>query len=244
MLITSKKAIVVGATSGIGKGMAQLLVRNGYKVGITGRRVNNLIEIKKEDPEKFAIKAFDVQNTKDAILKLEELISELEGLDVLIYCSGIGDENKELKFETELNTINTNAIGFTNIATYIFNYFKSQKKGQIVCISSIAGFRGNPYYPAYAATKAYLQNYTESLRIKSKKEKCGVVVTDLRAGFIKTGHVAESKMFWAISVETAVKCMLKVIHKKKEVAYIKKRWWVIMILMRLMPRWLYDRLPF
>jgi short-subunit dehydrogenase len=239
-----KKAIIIGATSGIGRGLAELLAKNGYLVGITGRREKNLIEIQQTNPQHFFIKAFDVQNTADSVKKLDELILEMGGLDLMVYSSGIGCENKELKFDIELDTINTNAIGFTNIATYVFNYFKRQELGHIVSISSVAGFRGNPYYPAYAATKAYLQNYIESLRIKSKKEKCGVNITDLRAGFIRTGHVDESKMFWAISVETATKWMLKAIRKKKEVAYIKKRWWFIMILMRLMPRWIYDRLPF
>ncbi len=240
----AKKAIVIGATSGIGRGLAELLAQNGYQVGITGRREKNLIEIKQTNPQNFFIKTFDVQNTGDSIVKLDELILEMGGLDLLVYSSGIGCENRELDFGIELDTINTNAVGFTNIATHVFNYFKRQEFGQIACISSVAGFRGNPFFPAYAATKAYLQNYTESLRIKSKKEKCGVRITDLRAGFIKTGHVDESKMFWEISVETATKLMLKAIQKKKEVAYIKKRWWFIMIMMRLMPRWIYDKVPF
>ncbi len=243
-MIDPKKAIVIGATSGIGRGLAELLADNGYIVGITGRREKNLIDIKLKNPDNFIIKVFDVQDTKDSILKVEELINELGGLDLLVYSSGIGDENRELNFDIELNTINTNAIGFTNISCYIFNYFKAKKEGHIACISSVAGFRGNPYYPSYAATKAYLQNYVESLRMKSKQEKCGVVVTDLRAGFIKTGHVDSSKMFWEISVKTASRLMLNAIKRKKEVAYIRKRWWLIMIAMRLMPRWIYDKLPF
>ncbi len=241
---TLKKAIIVGATSGIGRGLAEILVKNGYLVGITGRREKNLVEIQQLNPSNIFIKTFDVQNTDDSRIKLAELMNEMGGVDLLIYSSGIGDENRSLDFAIENNTIQTNAVGFTNIATYIFNHFKSKGQGQIVCISSIAGFRGNPFYPAYAATKAYLQNYIESLRIKSKKEKCGVVVTDLRAGFVKTGHVSDSKMFWEISVDTAVKHMYKAIIRKKEVAYIKKRWWIIMLIMRLMPRWLYDRIPF
>ena len=243
-MVNSKKAIVIGASSGIGKGLAEILAKNGYRVGITGRREKNLLEIKQTNPENFLVKEFDVQNTEESIIKINELITELGGLDLLVYSSGIGCENRELDFNIEFDCIKTNSIGFTNIANHIFNYFKSQKKGQIVSISSIAGFRGNPYFPAYAATKAYLLNYVESLMIKSKKENCGITITDLRPGFIKTGHVAPSKMFWALTVEQAIKPMLKAIEKKKEVAYIPWRWWIIMVIMRHMPRWLYARLPF
>ena len=63
-------------------------------------------------------------------------------------------------------------------------------------------------------------------------------------GFIKTGHVDSSKMFWASTVEKAVPHMLKAIEKKKEVAYITGRWWFIMVAMRLMPRWAYNKIPF
>lgn len=243
-MVHSKKAIVIGASSGIGKGLAEALAQKGYQVGITGRREKNLLEIKQTNPDIFFVKTFDVQEIEESIVKLNELIAEMGGLDLLIYSSGIGCENRALDFTIEYDCIKTNAVGFTNIATYIFNYFKAQKKGQIVSISSIAGFRGNPFFPAYSATKAYLLNYIESLRMKSKKEKCGITITDLRPGFIKTGHVDSSKMFWSSTVEKAVPHMIKAIEKKKEVAYITRRWWLIMIIMRLMPRWAYDKLPF
>lgn len=243
-MLNEKKAIVIGATSGLGQGLAEQLVKQGYKVGITGRREANLQKIQQSNPESFVISQFDVQDLDASLLKLKALIAELGGLDLLVYSSGIGDENKTLDFEIELNAIKTNAIGFTNIATFIYNFFKKQGHGQIVSISSIAGFRGNPYYPAYSATKAYLLNYIESLRIKSKKEKSNITITDLRPGFVKTGHVDSSKMFWASTVDVAVRRMILAIIKKKEVAYIPKRWWIIMIIMRLMPRWLYDKIPF
>lgn len=241
---TIKRAIIIGASSGIGKGVAELLARDGYLVGITGRREKNLLEIKSSNPDKFFIKAFDVQDTVDSIKKLDELIHEMGGLDLLVYSSGIGVENKNLDFTIELDTIKTNTIGFTNIATHIFNYFIAKKSGQLAVITSIAAYRGNPDFPAYFATKAYLMNYTECRRIKSKQEKLGIAVTDLRPGFVKTGHVDPKKMFWSLEVEQASRLIVKGIKRKKEVVYITRRWWLIAFIMKMVPRFIYDRLPF
>jgi short-subunit dehydrogenase len=238
-----KKAIVVGASSGIGQGLAAELVKHGYRVGITGRRKQNLLDIQKSDPKNYVVKCFDVQVTDDSLACYKALIEELGGLDLLIYSSGNGFENKDLVFDIELDTIKTNTVGFTNLVTYTFNYFKQQKKGQIAAITSIAGFRGNPDFPAYFATKAYLLNYIEGLRKKSIKEKLNIVITDLRAGFVKTGHVDPKKMIWATSVEVAAKQMYNAIRKKRKVAYILRRWRIIAGFLKIVPRFIYDRLP-
>ncbi len=238
-----KKAIVVGATSGIGKGVAELLVKKGYLVGITGRREQNLTEIKQTNHDNYVIKCFDVQQTEQSLTCYKALIEELGGLDLLVYSSGNGFENKDLTFEIELDTIKTNTVGFTNLVTYTFNYFRKRKKGQIAVISSVAGFRGNPDFPAYFATKAYLLNYVESLRMKSFREKLGIQITDIRPGFVKTGHIDDSKMFWATTIEKAAKQMVDGIEKKKNVIYVLKRWWIIVAFMKITPRWIWDRLP-
>ena len=107
-----KKAIIIGATSGIGKGLAKLLVENNYKIGLTGRRVELLNELKNENPN-FYIKSFDINDTNIVVQKLDELTTELGGLDLLIISSGIGEINENLHFETEKQTIDTNVIGWT-----------------------------------------------------------------------------------------------------------------------------------
>ena len=81
-----KKAIIVGATSGTGKGFAKLLADDEYKVGITGRRTNLLTELKNENPGSYIIKSFDITDTNIISQQLEELVNELGGLDL---CSGV-----------------------------------------------------------------------------------------------------------------------------------------------------------
>lgn len=180
-----KKAIIIGATSGIGKELAKILADKNYLVGITGRRKNNLEEIKETKPESYIIKSFDC-TTESNSEKLNELVNELGGLDLLVMSSGTGDLNENLNYEIERKTIGLNVHAFTEIVDWTFNFFKKQGKGHLAAISSIAGIRGSRIAPAYNASKAYKLNYLEGLRQKAKKTGKPIFVTDIRPGFVDT----------------------------------------------------------
>ncbi len=237
-----KKAIIIGATSGIGKSLAKLLTENNYKVGITGRRTELLNELKNEKPNSYFIKSFDVKDTNVTVEKLEELTSELGGLDLLILSSGTGDINENLDFEIEKQTIDTNIIGFTCIADWTFNYFKKQKYGHFVAISSIAGLRGNGQAPAYNATKAYQINYLEGLRQKAIKLKYSIFVTDIRPGLVDTDMAKGVGLFWVMPVEKTIKQIYNAIIRKKKVAYVTKRWRLIAFILKRIPSYIYNRM--
>lgn len=237
-----KKAIVIGATSGIGKELAKLLANDNYKVGLTGRRTELLKELKKEKPNSYLIKSFDVTDTKITIEKLEELTTELGGLDLLIISSGTGNINEDLDFKVENQTINTNVIGFTCIIDWSFNYFKNQKFGHIVAISSIGGLRGSRQAPAYNATKAYQINYLEGLRQKATKLKESIFITDIRPGLVDTEMAKGEGLFWVMPVEKTAKQIYKAIINKKKVAYVTKRWKIIATILKVIPRVLYEKM--
>jgi len=237
-----KKAIVIGATSGIGRGLAKILVENNYQVGITGRRTHLLEEIKAENPSKYITKTIDTTDLISITNKLTELCNELGGLDLLIISSGTGDINPELNFEIEKRTIDTNVSGFTLIAGWAFNYFLQQKQGHIVVISSIAGLRGSRMAPSYSATKAYQLNYCESLRQKANKLPFKITVTDIRPGLIDTDMAKGDGLFWVMPVEKACKQMYSAICNKRKVVYVTKRWGLLARLMKIIPQYLADRM--
>lgn len=237
-----KKAIVVGATSGIGRGIAKVLSENNYRVGISGRRTNLLDEIRSENPLQYITKTLDITETTDIPAKLLQLVHELEGLDLLIISSGTGDINEKLDFEIEKRTIDTNVTGFTVVADWSFNYFKQQKFGQLVAITSIGGIRGNRQAPSYSASKAYQINYLEGLRHKAVKLKCPVYITDIQPGFVDTEMAKGDGLFWVSSVEKASQQIFKAIKAKRKVVYVSKRWRLIAILFKIMPRWIYDKM--
>lgn len=237
-----KKAIIIGATSGIGKELAKVLVENGYIVAITGRRTELLEKLKSEKLNSYIVKTFDITDTKVTVEKLEELTSELGGLDLLILSSGTGDINDKLDFEIEKRTINTNVIGFTCIADWTFNYFEKQKFGHLVAISSIGGLRGSRQAPSYYATKAYQINYLEGLRQKATKLKEHIFITDVRPGLVNTEMAKGEGLFWVMPVEKTVRQIFGAIKKKRKIAYVTKRWGLIAKILKRIPRPIYDRM--
>ncbi len=237
-----KNAIIAGASSGIGKELARLLANDGFRVGITGRRLDLLNELKSEKPGSYIIAGFDIRQPEAAERELEKLAAELGSLDLLIISSGTGDINTNLDFEIEKNTIDTNVTGFTCVADWAFRFFLNQQHGHLVAISSIAGIRGSAEAPAYNATKAYQINYLEGLRQKARKAKCSLDITDIRPGLVDTGMAKGEGLFWVMPVEKAARQIYKAIKKKKKVATVTRRWRLVALLLKLMPRSIYERI--
>ena len=138
-----KKIIIVGATSGIGRGLAEQYAREDYLIGITGRRENLLKEICAQDKDKLFYQVCDITHTETTLSSLETLVQEMGGMDMLIICAGTGELNPQLSYQLEEPTLLTNVVGFTNIAGWGFRYFEQQKGGHLINISSVGGTRGS-----------------------------------------------------------------------------------------------------
>ncbi len=230
-----KKAIVIGATSGIGKSIAEILLQNDYTVGVTGRRVEMLQSLKEKNPDKICFCQMDVQDVSAVESICNNLVDQLGGLDLFIISAGIGDENKCLDFSIENNVIKTNVQGFTCLADWGMQYFKKQGHGYLVNISSIAGLIGNGEAPSYNATKAFQINYLEGLRLNADKSGAEIYVTDVRPGFVDTDMAKGDGLFWVASVEKAAQQILAAMQRKKKIVYVTKRWRMIGFLLKIMP---------
>lgn len=136
-----QRALIVGATSGIGKETALQLLQKGWILGLAGRREENLKELQQLAPERIHIRAIDICQ-EDATDRLLKLIEEMGGIDLYLHCSGIGHQNYQLTPEIELRTLETNGTGFVRMVTAAFRYFAQQKGGHLAVISSIAGTKG------------------------------------------------------------------------------------------------------
>jgi len=229
-----KNALIIGATSGIGKELAKLLVADDYKVVITGRREKLLQEIKNSNPNNYIIKVHDVTNIDSCETLFNDIVEELETIDLVVYSSGVGEPNYTLDWQLELPTLQTNIIAATKIYGLAYAMFRKQGYGHLVGISSIASIRGNRHVPAYFASKAFQANYLESLWLKGKRSKANIVVTDIQPGFVDTS-MAIGKTFWMSTTEKATKQIYKAIKSKKKKAYITKRWRLIAIILKLVP---------
>jgi len=236
-----KKIIIIGATSGIGRKMAELYAAAGNIVGITGRRMELLDEIENMFPGKIKTECFDVTGNEN-IERLTALIQKTGGMDILVYSSGFGDLSKGLDWELDKLTVDTNVYGFIQITNWTFNYFISQDHGSMAVISSIAANRGNSWAPAYSASKAFQSNYFEALAIKVKKMKKNVGIICIEPGFVNTNMAKGYKKFWVVPLEKAARQIINGIEKKKQKVYVSKRWWLVARLMRLTPFWLYKKI--
>ena len=237
-----KKAIIIGASSGIGKELAKVLSQNGYAVGLTGRRIELLIALQNELPTESFVKAMDVSQTDKAIQQLTELISEMNGVELVVISAGIGFINTELEWEKEKATIETNVAGFAAMANVAVQHFLEQRVGHLVGISSIAALRGSGGAPAYNASKAFVSNYLEGLRQKFFHLKLPIVVTDVKPGFVDTAMAQGEGLFWVAPTEKAARQIYKTIKARRNHVYVTKRWRLIGLLLKLMPNYIYNRM--
>ena len=259
----AKKAIVMGATSGIGMEVAKLLAAKGWQVGIAGRRIERLqtlisdnkttlqsggtISDNKATPQGGIIcyQQIDVTSAEAPSLLLE-LIDKLGGMDLYFHSSGIGWQNNSLDIEKELKTVETNGLGFTRMVDTAFNWFathhQNNSKARIACITSIAGTKGLGAAPAYSATKRFQNHYLECLSQQARMRHLPIAITDIRPGFVKTDLIAGSSYPLQLKPEDVAKHIVSAIENGEEVKVIDWRYDILVFLWRLIPRWLWTRL--
>ncbi len=234
-----KKAIIIGASTGIGRALARVLLHNNYKVGITGIEKNILNELNHISNNNLIVKYLDCTCHGNSEV-INDLINWLGGLDLLVFSAGIGHLDKNLGFEIENEANQLNVLGFTEIADKAYKYFESKEYGHFVTITSIAGLRGNRIAPAYHAAKSYQISYLQGLRQKAKKSNLPITITDIRPGFVDTGLV-NKKHFWMAPKEKAAQQIFNIIRKKQNVGYVTRRWYIIALILRIIPNWIYNR---
>jgi len=233
-----RKAIIIGATSGIGRELAVVMSRAGYAVGLAGRRLELLEGLRKELGDGSCIKRMDVAKPV-AMEQLKELITEMGGADVVVISSGTGAINPGLEWGKEKETIDVNVSGFAAMANVAFEHFRGLGEGHIVGISSIAAIRGGGAAPAYNASKAFVSNYLEGLRQKAVKLKLPIAVTEIQPGFVDTAMAQGEGLFWVAPAQKAACQIFRAIEMKKSHAYVTRRWRLIAWLLKLMPDRLY-----
>jgi short-subunit dehydrogenase len=237
-----KKAIIIGASSGIGRELAKILTKNGFALGLAARRLQLLNELRSELPNGAAVKMINVAEPIQAMNALSELIEEIRGVDLIVFASGTGDINKELDWKLENKCIATNVLGFTAIANVAIKYFLAKKSGHFVGISSIAALRGGKEAPAYNASKAFISNYLEGVRQKIAKTKYPITITEIMPGFVDTQMAKGEGLFWVASAEKAATQIYQAIINRKTHAYVTKRWRLVAWLLKALPETVYKRL--
>ena len=231
-----KKAIVIGASSGIGQEVAKILIRQGWTVGVAARRVELLQGIGAAAVERIDVTA------KEATEGLRQLIGKMGGMDLFFYASGIGKRNMELQEDIELATIETNGMGFTRMIGEAYRYFANHGGGHIAAITSIAGTKGLGPAPSYSATKAMQNVYLQALEQQALSRGLNIHFTDIRPGFVDTALLSGDFHYPMMLQPVAVaKEIVYAINHKKHIRVIDWKYRVLTAFWRRIPRWLWRR---
>ena len=241
-----KKAIIIGATSGIGQAVMLELTRRGWEVGIAGRRQEQLIELQRTNLNVIATQRIDITHP-DAADQLHTLIGKMGGdIDLYFHSSGIGYQNPSLDIDKELRTVETNALGFTRMVTAAYHYFLQhpELQGHIAVISSIAGTRPLGAAPAYSATKRYINHYMDCLRqllhIRGVRHLC---LTDVRPGFVRTPLLTDGGNYpMQRDVNHVAKEIVDGLERRKSVITVDWKYRLLVFFWRLIPRFIWLRL--
>lgn len=245
------RAVIIGATSGIGREVARSLAQRGVVLGIAGRRAERLEELVAEfGSERIFTAVMDVRE-ESATEALDSLIRKVGTPDLLLYASGIGKQNPELNEEVECQTVLTNSLGMVRIVDHFLNYVKreprynAKHKAHIAVITSVAGTMGMGSAPAYSATKSMQSNYLVALAQHARMERIPAIFSDIRPGFVATEILNPEKRYpMLISVERAAEHIRRGLRHRRRIITFDWRFKLLTLFWRLIPRCLWERITF
>jgi short-subunit dehydrogenase len=242
------RAIIIGASSGIGASLAKQLAAQGAQVALVARRQDELdkvvAEIVKEGRGRALAYAHDVEKVDDVPALFERIRQDLGGLDVIVYAAGVMPKiaESEYDFEKDRQMVAVNLLGAMAWFNPASAVFEAQRSGTIVGISSIAGERGRRGNPVYCTTKAALTTYLESLR--NRLSRYGVNVVTAKPGFVDTAMTrGVPGLFWLVSADVAARRILKLAGKGSGASgFVPGRWWLVAFVVRMFPSFAFRRL--
>jgi short-subunit dehydrogenase len=244
-----KRAIVVGASSGIGEALALELCLAGWDTALIARRQERLEALCRRVKESGAsgvprAYAHDVRDFDEVPALFDRVVSDLHGLDLIVYVAGIMPEVAldEFAFAKDRAIVETNTLGAMAWLDEAADWLAAAGAGSIVGISSMAAERGRRAAPAYGASKAALNTFLESLcnRLSSK----GVHVLTVKPGFVRTVMLeGRSGVFWVTEPDEAARQILRAIERRRREVFVSPRWRLVSWLVRAMPSFLFRRLP-
>ena len=244
-----KQAIIIGATSGIGLAVATHLLDKGWRVAVTGRRVERLEQLRvRYGADRVVCCAMDVTAESAAEL-LDNLLAEMATPDVLLYAAGIGKQNPDLDEAMELRTVKTNCEGMVRIVDHFINYVKRtphytpERKAHIAVITSVAGTMGMGQAAAYSATKSMQSAYLVALSQLVHMRKFPITIGDIRPGFVATEILNPEKHYpMLMSAERAACHIVRSFERRSRIIIFDWRYRLLVGFWRLIPRWLWERI--
>jgi decaprenylphospho-beta-D-erythro-pentofuranosid-2-ulose 2-reductase len=241
------RAVVIGASSGIGAAIGRQLADEGTTVILIARREERLAEIVEDINQRHSGRAqyltCDVRDVAACENTFDKILAEGD-VDAVFYCAGVIPEGGAKGFPTtaDVAAIQANLVGAVVWLNRAAEMFQRRGAGTIVGISSVAGERGRQPNPVYSATKAAFSVYLESLHYRLARS--GVTVLCVKPGFVRTEMIGRRRVFPpAVSSTEAARVIIQSARGRRRMIYVPAWWRLIAIVFRSAPAALFRRLP-
>ena len=241
-----KKAIVIGASSGIGEAIATELSRQGAHVALIARRQAELERVQatiEAAGGKASIAVHDVTQFDQAAILFDQIVESMEGVDLIVYVAGVMPSlaEHEYAFEKDRFMMDVNVLGAMAWFNPAAAYMEAARSGVLVGVSSVAGERGRRQNPGYCTSKAALTTYLESLR--NRLHRYGVDVVTVKPGFVAT-QMTEGleKTPFITTPQDVARRTISAARKGPKTIYTKRIWGLIMMVIRYIPSFVFRKL--
>ena len=235
-----KRAIIIGASSGIGAEMAMQLSRKGYQLGLMARRVNLLEDLVSNLEGEHQVMPIDLKNFEEAEQQMNQMIALLDDVDLIVLNSGVGAQEYQLDWTYQKQVIDVNVSGLVLMSTISMDYFIKRGRGHIVGVSSIAAHVSSGLALTYCASKAFVSSYLNGLRSRVRNSKLPIIITTIEPGYVDTPMVKGSPP-WTAPVDKAVRQMIAGIENKRQHIFVTRRYRLVVWMLKLIPNWIIRR---
>ncbi len=242
---TPLKVFITGASSGIGAALAAEYARRGAVLGLVARRADALAELRQSlSPATVCTFALDVCDADALARAAAQFIAQHGQPDIVIANAGVsrGALTGQGELDTFARVMDTNYFGMVATFEPFVAAMSETRRGTLVGIASVAGVRGLPGSGAYSASKAAALTYLEALRVEMRP--FGVAVVTIAPGYVRTPMTAHNpyRMPFLMDAERFAKKAADAIARKVAFTVLPRPMGIVALLLRALPRWLYDRL--
>jgi hypothetical protein len=242
-----KKILIIGATSCIAENCARLWAARGEHIFLVGRNQEQLKtiqnDLKVRGASKVGVYTMDANDHRAHEKMLDKAEIELEGIDTVLIAYGTLSDQKscEQSLELSFKEINTNALSVIALLTILANRLEVKSNGTIAIISSVAGDRGRSSNYVYGSAKAMITTFASGLR--QRLHKSNISVLTIKPGFIDTPMTKEYQkgLLWA-KPSVVAKTIVRAIDNRESEIYVPFFWRFIMITIKLLPNYIFNRL--
>ena len=233
-------AMVTGASSGIGRELAERLAESGLNLALVARSEDKLDSLSKELIRQYGIETLVLPTDLSKAEQTQGLLNSLEEMEIGLVVASVGFGTSglfvESKLEEELQMLRLNCESLFRLTHHYGQRMSKKGRGGIILMSSMVGFQGTPYAAHYAATKAYVQNLGEALALELKPFGVSVLAAAPGPVLSSFGDKARMQMGNAMQPKDVGVPILKALGKRGTVlpGFLTK---FLVGSLRTLPRW-------